>query len=226
MEASGPHCEEAQEDCRDYVEPTWTIPRELCIDGRILSEHMIASAAIVCKVCSGLLRSKKKMKQPIRIMDGHIKKKIFSPQLKMQSTPVDHKLRSLPNKAPNTGCLPTMSIPWAWFLHLSQTRHCNKWPAFLVSRFQSSKWSHSTLWSFRKVIQTPGGAGGKESTCQCRRCKRHEFDPWVGKIPWSRKWQPTPVFLPGKFHGQRSLVGYSQWGCRVRHNWATEHTLI
>ena len=38
------------------------------------------------------------------------------------------------------------------------------------------------------------------------------FNPWVGKIPWRRKWQPTPVFLPGKFHGQRSLVGYSSWG--------------
>ena len=38
------------------------------------------------------------------------------------------------------------------------------------------------------------------------------FDPWVGKIPWSRKWQPTPVFMPRKFHGQRSLVGYNPWG--------------
>ena len=38
------------------------------------------------------------------------------------------------------------------------------------------------------------------------------FDPWVGKIPWRRKWQPTPVLLPGKFHGLRSLVGYSPWG--------------
>ena len=38
------------------------------------------------------------------------------------------------------------------------------------------------------------------------------FNPWVGKIPWRRKWQPTPVFLPGEFHGQRSLVGYSPWG--------------
>ena len=43
---------------------------------------------------------------------------------------------------------------------------------------------------------------------------RHRFDPWVGKIPWSRKWQPTLVFLPGKFHGQRSLAGYSAWGCK------------
>ncbi|CAI9153447.1 unnamed protein product [Rangifer tarandus platyrhynchus] len=39
-----------------------------------------------------------------------------------------------------------------------------------------------------------------------------DFDPWVEKIPWKRKWQPTPVFLPGKFHGQRSLVGYSPGG--------------
>ena len=44
---------------------------------------------------------------------------------------------------------------------------------------------------------------GKESTCQCRRCKEHGFNPWVEKIPWSREWQPTPEFLPGKFHGQR-----------------------
>ena len=40
------------------------------------------------------------------------------------------------------------------------------------------------------------------------------FDPWVGKIPWVRKWQPPPVFLPGKSHGQRSLAGYSPWGCK------------
>ena len=49
------------------------------------------------------------------------------------------------------------------------------------------------------------------------------FDPLVGKIPWRRKWQPTPVFLPGKPHGQRSLVGYSPWGCqRVGHDLATK----
>ena len=53
---------------------------------------------------------------------------------------------------------------------------------------------------------------GKESACQSRRRKRPEFDPWVKKIPWSRKWQPTPVLLRGKSHGQRSLVGYSPWG--------------
>ena len=47
---------------------------------------------------------------------------------------------------------------------------------------------------------------GKESVCQCRRSR---FNPWVGKIPWRRKWQPTLLFFPGEFHGQRSLGGYS-----------------
>ena len=61
----------------------------------------------------------------------------------------------------------------------------------------------------------PCGASGKEPACQCRHKrhkrthKRHGFNPWVGKIPWRRKWQPTPVFLPGESHGQRSLAGYS-----------------
>ena len=45
-------------------------------------------------------------------------------------------------------------------------------------------------------------------------CRRSGFHPWVGKIPWRRKWQPTPVLLPGKSHGWRSLVGYSSWGCK------------
>ena len=45
----------------------------------------------------------------------------------------------------------------------------------------------------------PGGASGKEHTCQGRRRKRHRFDPWFGKIPWKRAWQATPVFLPGEY---------------------------
>ena len=48
---------------------------------------------------------------------------------------------------------------------------------------------------------------GKESSCQCRRHKRCGFDPWIEKVPWSRKWQPAPVLLPEKSHGQRSLGG-------------------
>ena len=65
----------------------------------------------------------------------------------------------------------------------------------------------------------PGGTSGKEPTCQCRRCKRHEFSHWFGKILWRRKWQPTPVFLPGEFHGQRSLVGYRVTKSHIRLKW-------
>ena len=46
----------------------------------------------------------------------------------------------------------------------------------------------------------------------CPQCRRPGFDSWVGKIPWRKKWQSTPALLPGKFHGRRSLIGYSPWG--------------
>ena len=62
------------------------------------------------------------------------------------------------------------------------------------------------------IMGFPGGTSGKEPACQCRRCKRHGFDPWVRKIPWRRVWLPTPIFLPREFHEQRSLTGYSPWG--------------
>ena len=61
----------------------------------------------------------------------------------------------------------------------------------------------------------------KESTCQCRR---YRLDPWVRKIPWRRKWQSTPVFLPGKSHGQRSLVGHRLKGLKlVGHDLVAEY---
>ena len=56
------------------------------------------------------------------------------------------------------------------------------------------------------VVKNPPTNGGRH--------RRYKFDPWVGKIPWRRAWFPTPVFLPGESHGQRSLVGYSPWGCK------------
>ena len=58
----------------------------------------------------------------------------------------------------------------------------------------------------------PGGAVVKEPACQRRRYRRRKFDPWVRKIPWRRKRQPTPALLPGEAHGQRSLAGCSPWG--------------
>ena len=55
----------------------------------------------------------------------------------------------------------------------------------------------------------------------CLQCRWPGFDPWVGKIPWRRKWQPTPVFLPGKSHGLRILLGYSPWG-RKSQTWLSD----
>ena len=63
----------------------------------------------------------------------------------------------------------------------------------------------------------------KESASSDRRGKRHRFNPWVWKILWSRKWQPTLVLL-GKFRGQRSLAGYSPGSHRVEHHWVHTHT--
>ena len=56
------------------------------------------------------------------------------------------------------------------------------------------------------ITGLPSWLSGNEFTCPCRRCRRHGFDSWVRKILWGRKWQPTPVFLPGESHGQKSLV--------------------
>ena len=67
--------------------------------------------------------------------------------------------------------------------------------------FLSSSQKHTWLFNSR-------WHSGKESACQSRRQERCRFDPWVRKIPWSKKWQPTQVFLPGKFNGQSNLTGF------------------
>ena len=64
---------------------------------------------------------------------------------------------------------------------------------YICSKLQTPNVAPSRL-----TLGFPGGTGGKESTCHCRRHRRCEFNPWVRKIPWRRAWQPTPVFLPGK----------------------------
>ena len=68
----------------------------------------------------------------------------------------------------------------------------------------------------------PWWLSGKKSTCQYRR---HGFNPWVRKITWSRKWQPTPVFLPGESHRERNLVGYTPWGYKELNmtEWLSTH---
>ena len=72
-----------------------------------------------------------------------------------------------------------------------------------LKRLSSSSSSKHTQRGF------PGGASSKEPACQCGRRRFHPLD---GKIPWRRKWQPTPVFFPGESHGQRSLTGSIVYG--------------
>ena len=85
-------------------------------------------------------------------------------------------------------------------------------------------WMNFCAFSFVRALELdlgfPVGASGKEPACQCRRHKRHGFNPRVRKMSWGRAWQP--VFLPGEFHGQKSLAGNSPQGCRVGHDEAIE----
>ena len=77
------------------------------------------------------------------------------------------------------------------------------WRSYVIN------YAFSNLSYIIPILGFPGGASGKELSCQRRRQGRCKFDPWVRKIPWRRN---TPVFLPGEPHGQRSLEGYSPWG--------------
>ena len=92
--------------------------------------------------------------------------------------------------------------------------HVGKCQGQLRGEEAREKHGQKPLFWFSKddVWRLPKWLSGKEAACQCRRCKRHGFDPWVRKILCSRTWQLSPVYLPGKFHGQRSLAGYSTWG--------------
>ena len=92
-------------------------------------------------------------------------------------------------------------------------RHSYNHTGFVIFLFaMTPAFKPFNLSSALYTLGFPGGASGKEPTSQSRRNKRRGFDPWVRKIPWRRKWQPTPVLLPGKSHGQRSLAGYSPKG--------------
>ena len=69
-------------------------------------------------------------------------------------------------------------------------------------------------WELAVGIHTspPSGFPVAQMVKICLQCGRSGFHPWLGKIPWGRAWQPTPVFLPGESHERRSLAGYSPWG--------------
>ena len=78
----------------------------------------------------------------------------------------------------------------------------------LLSEMQEGETACFTPPNRKKELKGDGELpSSRGSTFQCKRFRNHGFDPWVGKIPWRRKWQPTPVFLPGKFHGQREEPG-------------------
>ena len=79
-------------------------------------------------------------------------------------------------------------------------------------------WTKALHFTYLILSLSSPGTGGKEPSCQCKRCKRRGFNPWVGNIPWSRKWQLTPVFQPVDSHGQRSLEAtvHRVAGCQTR----------
>ena len=68
--------------------------------------------------------------------------------------------------------------------------------------------------SLSQLFHSPPSPCGSDSKASCLQSGRPSFNPWVGKILWRRKWPPTPVLLPGKSHGRKSLVGYSPWGLK------------
>ena len=85
-----------------------------------------------------------------------------------------------------------------WFLKIQLMLCSSPWEEFILSLPYCS--SGLAKW-----------CSGKESAWQSRRCRKHEFHPWVGKSPWSRKWQHTPVFLPRNFHEQRTVTKSQTW---------------
>ena len=100
-------------------------------------------------------------------------------------------------------------VYWALSSFLIRYQSCLCFPVALPSEIQKT---HGVFLYHSLVVKNPGGASGKEPVCPGRRSKRCSFDPWVGKIPWRRAWQPIPEFLHGESQGQRSLVGYGSLG--------------
>ena len=123
----------------------------------------------------------------------------------------------------------TLQTPWIFSSWLSSAKvtciahGASDLKAVYISLIFFIQYSLSTKIYYQLICDRyhTGLPGGKESACQCRR---RGVEPWVRKIfPWGRKWQPTPVFLPGESHRQRSLVGYNAWSFQtVRHDWVTK----
>ena len=114
-----------------------------------------------------------------------------------------------------------------WTLWISKTPYKLSYMKKIVAWKDEVICPNSHDWiMIRLEICFPGCTSGKEPACQCRRHERHKLDPWVRKIPWSRKWQLIPVFLPGN-PMDRGAGGLQSMGSqRVGHDWATEHGWI
>ena len=115
-------------------------------------------------------------------------------------------------------CQCDVTLGFQWVLHSvwsiqNPVSHVGRRDGLLLGRWKKKKKYPQTrrfCHSLSPPIGFSGGSGSKESA----PCRRPRFNPWVGKIPWRWKWQPTPVFLPGEFHGQTSLAGHSSWDCK------------
>ena len=176
-------------------------------------------------------------------------------QISMQYSSLRHWTLLLSPVTPTTGCCFCFGSISSFFLELflhsfpvaywaptnlgsSSFSFVSFWLFILFMGFSKQEcWSCSAfpspvdhILSEHSTMTRPGFLGcasGEEPTCQCRRSKRQRFSPWVRKIPWRRKWKSTPVFLPGKLHGQRSPAGYNPRGLqRVRHDLATKSPLF
>ena len=108
---------------------------------------------------------------------------------------------------------PKLSFFLPWTICISIYRHLSVYLCVYTNIHISLSTLIASKFSvrFRKDLGLPRWLRCKESASKCRR---PGFSPWVGKIPWRREWQPTPVFLPGEFHRQRNLVGYIPWGSK------------
>ena len=132
---------------------------------------------------------------------------------------------------------PLLTFQWS-LQHLYRSRFHLKKSLFLwalkfydeIAEIESHRWAPLlilVLLLFLPICRGFCSGSAVKNRLQYRSLRRHGLDPWVGKIPWRRAWQPTPVFLPGESHGQWSLVGYSPWGGKgLDMTEATSHTQL
>ena len=120
--------------------------------------------------------------------------------------------------------LESQSQGWDRSLHIHLPEHETDFTHLKRENyFKTFTWLCQHAGSFFSVVACElllflgGSAVKKKNPPAMQETRKRRFDPWVGKIPWRRKWQSTPVFFPGKLHGQRNLADYSPWGQATDH---------